>query len=216
MTTLSWRRAAWALAAFGGTGLTVALGAGVLGGGPELARHWLSLTRGPLALPAAVACFAGLAFLGVPQIVLIAAAVAAFGPGRGMAYSWTGTMVSALLGFGLGRLWGARWSSPVGHGARLTALVARNGFLASVVIRLVPFAPFVVINIAAGVSALSWLDFTAGAAIGILPKIAVTALAGESIARAAAGEIGWVAMGLLLAGAFWLAAGLAASRWLKP
>ena len=215
---LSWRRAAWALAAFGGIGLTLALGAGVLGG-PATARRWLSFAWGPWALPAAIACFAALAFLGVPQIVLIAAAVAAFGPWRGMTYSWIGTMISALLGFAIGRLWGARWSLPVGDGpgARMMSLVARNGFLASLVIRLVPFAPFVVINIAAGVAAVSWLDFAAGAAIGILPKIAVTGLAGKSIARAATGEMGWAVIGVLvLAGALWFVASLAASRWMKP
>jgi uncharacterized membrane protein YdjX (TVP38/TMEM64 family) len=166
-----------------------------------------------------VACFALLAFLGVPQFALIAAAVAAFGPWRGLAYSWVGTMVSAVIGFGLGRLWGGRLLPPAGEGTvgRFMDLVARNGVLASLVIRLVPFAPFVVVNMAAGVTAIPLLDFALGTAVGILPKIVLTAVAGNSIARALTGG-GWgVAVALLALGAaVWFAASLAARRWLKP
>jgi len=214
------RRAVTAFVLFGGVGLVFLFGAGVLGlSGSATARAWLAAASGPWALPAAVACFAGLAFLGVPQFVLIAAAVAAFGPWRGLGYSWTGTMVSALIGFWIGRTWGGGLLSSLGEGAvgRFMALVARNGFLASLVIRLVPFAPFVVVNMAAGVTPIGWIDFAAGTAIGILPKIVLTALAGDSITRAVAGGAWGVAIGLMvLAGAIWLAASLAARRWMKP
>ncbi len=205
---------------FGGVGLVFLFGAGALGvSGPATAKAWLAAASGPWALPAAIACFAGLAFLGVPQFVLIAAAVAAFGPWRGLAYSWTGTMVSALIGFWIGRTWGASLLPSRGEGAvgRFISLVARNGFLASLVIRLVPFAPFVVVNMAAGVTPIAALDFGAGTAIGILPKIVLTALAGNSITRAVAGGAWGVAIGLMVvAGAIWLAASLAARRWMKP
>jgi uncharacterized membrane protein YdjX (TVP38/TMEM64 family) len=216
----AWRRGLTAFVLFGGVGLVFLFGATVLGlSGPATARAWLSAASGPWALPAAVVCFAGLAFLGVPQFVLIAAAVAAFGPWRGLAYSWSGTMVSALIGFWIGRWWGAGLLPPMGEGAvgRFMALVARNGFLASLVVRLAPFAPFVVVNMAAGVTGIGALDFAAGTAIGILPKIALTALAGHSIAKAAMGG-GWgVAVGLMiLAGAIWIAASFAARRWMKP
>ncbi len=205
---------------FGGVGLIFLFGAGVLGlKGPEAAAHWLAAAQGPWALPAAVAAFAGLAFLGVPQFVLIAAAVAAFGPLAGGAYSWTGTMVSALIGFGLGRIWGARLLPPAGEGAigRFLILVARNGFLASLVIRLVPFAPFVVINMAAGVTEIGLADFSLGTAIGILPKIVLTALTGASLARLTGGQASAVTIALLLlAGALWFAASVAARRWMRP
>lgn len=206
---------------FGGVGLVFLFGAGMLGlSGPAAARHWLAAARGPWALPAAVACFAGLAFLGVPQLVLIAAAVAAFGAVRGAAYSWVGTMVSALIGFGLGRLWGGRLPPPAGRGAvgRFIALVERNGFLASLVIRLAPFAPFVVVNMAAGVSTIRLWDFAVGTGIGILPKILLTALAGTAVARGLSGGEGALAVGalLLLAAALWIGASAAARRWMKP
>jgi uncharacterized membrane protein YdjX (TVP38/TMEM64 family) len=95
-------------------------------------------------------------------------------------------------------------------------LVTRNGFLASLVIRLVPFAPFVVVNLAAGVTTIGVADFTLGTAVGILPKILLTALAGNSIGKVFTGGSGWTAIGLLiLAGTIWFGAGLAARRWMK-
>jgi uncharacterized membrane protein YdjX (TVP38/TMEM64 family) len=210
---------ATAFVVFGGIGLLFLFGAGVLGlSGPATARHWLAAARGPWDLPAAVVCFAALAFLGVPQFVLIAAAVAVFGPWRGLAYSWVGTMISALIGFWLGRTWGARVLPAMGEGAvgGFMGLVARNGLIASLVIRLVPFAPFLVVNMAAGVTTISLMDFMAGTAIGILPKILLTALAGNSVRRALAGGAWGIAIGLLvLAGVIWIGASFAARRWLK-
>jgi uncharacterized membrane protein YdjX (TVP38/TMEM64 family) len=216
----AWSRAALAFVLFGGVGLIFLFGAGVLGlSGQAAARQWLAAAQGPWGLPAAVACFALLAFLGVPQFVLIAAAVAAFGPWLGAAYSWIGTVVSALVGFGLGRMGGSRLLPLAAEGAagRFMTLVSRNGLLASLVIRLVPFAPFVVVNMAAGVTTIGLADFAFGTALGIVPKILLTAMAGNSIVKAVAGGAGWTVVGLLLlAAAIWLAASLAARRWLKP
>lgn len=215
----TWRGAATAFLLFGGVGLLLLFGAGILGlSGPATAHRWLTAAHGPWALPAAVACFAALAFIGVPQFVLIAAAAAAFGAWRGAIYSWVGTMVSALIGFWLGRAWGGASLPAQGQGAigRFMTLVARNGFLASLVIRLVPFAPFVVVNMAAGVTAIGLMDFVAGTAIGIVPKIGLTALAGGSLNRLLSGEGGALTIGLLvLAGALWFLVSVAARRWMK-
>jgi uncharacterized membrane protein YdjX (TVP38/TMEM64 family) len=149
--------------------------------------------------------------------VLIAAAVGTFGPTLGGLYSWVGTMVSALVGFALGRIWGRGLTSLV-RGETLSrwlGLIGRNGFLASLVVRLTPFAPFVAVNLAAGLTAITLRDFVAGTAIGIVPKIVLTALAGDSVARAGSGA--WdVAIGLLLAGGLvWGLAAYAARRWIR-
>ena len=83
--------------------------------------------------------------------------------------------------------------------------------MASLVVRLVPFAPFVLVNMAAGMSAITLFDFSVGTGLGILPKIALTAFAGSSAMHG-----GWVSL-LMLIGAVgvWLAAGLMARRWLR-
>ena len=173
--------------------------------------------RRPWALPVAVAAFAALAFVGTPQIVLIAAAVVAFGPVSGAAYSWIGTMVSALVGFYLGRAAGAKTLDRFsGEGVqRFMRLVGENGFLASLIVRLVPSAPFIVVNMAAGVTPMRALHFVAGTGIGIVPKIVLTAFAGASIVQLMRGEIGrhWVIIAAVAA--LWLVIGWFARLWLR-
>ncbi|RAK51252.1 TVP38/TMEM64 family protein [Phenylobacterium deserti] len=219
MDAKAWRTLLVSFVLFGGVGFVFLFGAQVLGfNGEATVEHWLGAASGPWALPVAVAAFAILAFVGVPQFMLIAAAVVAFGAWTGFAYSWIGTMVSSLVGFYIGRLAGARtlrtFSS---EGMRqFMELVGRNGFLASMIVRLVPSAPFIVVNMAAGVTPMRVRHFTAGTALGIVPKIALTAFAGNSIFQVMRGQGGvrhvFVVVGL---GALWLIIAWVARKWLK-
>jgi len=126
-------------------------------------------------------------------------------------------MVSALVGFCLGRAAGAKALERFsGAGVRrFMDHVGKNGFLASLVVRLVPSAPFIVVNMAAGVTPMRTLDFAAGTALGIVPKIALTAFAGASIARAMKGEVGRDLIWLVLLVAVWIALGWGARQWLR-
>jgi uncharacterized membrane protein YdjX (TVP38/TMEM64 family) len=211
-------RASLGFLAFGGVALALIIGARAAGfRGAEDVQGWLAAAHGPWALPAAIAAFAGLAFIGAPQVVLIAAATVVLGPVRGALYSWIGTMVSALIGFWIGRLFGAG-AAPVVQAPglqRFMAALARNGFLASLLVRLAPFAPFVLINMAAGVTPMRLRDFAGGTAIGIVPKIALTVLAGGSALRALRG--GGVGAAALAAAALLVlvAASLGARRWIR-
>ena len=81
--------------------------------------------------------------------------------------------------------------------------------------RLVPSAPFIVVNMAAGVTPMRVLDFTLGTALGIIPKIVLTSFAGNSIVRLMKGEIGKDALWLAAIAAAWVAIGLVARAWLR-
>jgi len=218
MDARAWRSLAVSFVLFGGVGLIFVLGAPALGlGDATVVKRWLALAHGPWALPAAVAAFAVLAFLGAPQFALIAAAVVVFGPWTGSLYSWIGTLASALVGFWLGRLFGARLIRDLhSQGVeRFMALVGKNGFMASLVVRLVPAAPFIVVNMAAGVTAMRWLDFLLGTGLGIIPKILITAFAGHSAARAFAGGGPGAVLLLAMAAAIWLGSAFIGRRWLR-
>lgn len=203
----------------GGVGLAFAFGAAVLGvHSVRDVEPWIGAgVRGPWALPVAVGSFAALAFLGVPQFVLIAAAALAFGPWLGAIYSWVGTLVSALVGFALGRQYGERLLRAVaGERTRsFTEMIARNGFLASLIVRLVPSAPFIVVNMAAGLTPMGLATFAAGTAIGIMPKIALTAFAGDAALQGLSGRGGLAMVWLAVAAAIWIGSGLAARAWLR-
>jgi len=218
MDAKAWRTIAVSFVLFGGVGIVFLFGAQLLGLNGEVAvEHWLGAAHGPWALPVAVGAFAALAFIGVPQFVLIAAAVVAFGPWTGFAYSWIGTLVSSLIGFWMGRAFGGRLLKDLaGDGvAKFMKLIGKNGFLASLIVRLVPSAPFIVVNMAAGVTPMKIRDFAAGTAVGIIPKIALTAFAGNSIVQALKGGGQRHIVMLVLAVAVWIVAGLIARAWLK-
>jgi uncharacterized membrane protein YdjX (TVP38/TMEM64 family) len=141
--------------------------------------------EGPFAALGVMLVFSVLALIGMPQFILIAATVVVFGPWYGALYSWTATMASALFGFALGRLFAQRMLQRYG-GAHLNAasrFIADHGIVSSALIRNVPSAPFIVINVAAGASAMSGAKFTVGTAIGILPKIVFISLIGTGALR---------------------------------
>src|SRR3954471_8579710 len=213
MAARAWRTIAVSFVLFGGVGVVFLFGAQLLGlNGEVTVEQWLGAAHGPWALPVAVGAFAALAFIGVPQFVLIAAAVVAFGPWTGFAYSWIGTLVSSLVGFWLGRTFGGRLLQDLaGDGvAKFMKLIGKNGFLASLIVRLVPSAPFIVVNMAAGVTPMKLRDFAAGTAVGIIPKIALTAFAGNSIVQALKGGGQRHIVMLVVAVGVWIAAGLVA------
>ena len=220
MNARAWRTVAVGFLLFGGVGIILLFGAQFLDFDSEATvEHWMAAAQGPGALPVAVAvaAFAALAFLGVPQIVLIAGAVVAFGPVTGVAYSWIGTLVSSLVGFGLGRAFGAR---VLQHFAgerinRFVDLIGRNGFFASMIVRLVPSAPFIVVNMAAGVTTMRFWAFAMGTGIGIIPKIALTAFAGSAALHAMQDGGGKHMLTLIAVVAIWIAAGCGARLWLK-
>jgi uncharacterized membrane protein YdjX (TVP38/TMEM64 family) len=185
-------------------------GASLLGlKGSAAVQAWMGAgVHGPWALPAAIAGFCVLMFLGVPQVVLVAAAVVAFGPWTGFAYSWVGNLVASVIGFYMGRKVGAKiLKSYAGKGVNdFVDMIGRNGFWASLVVRLVPSAPFVVVNMAAGVTPMRVSQFILGTALGSIPKIALVAYAGNSASR-------WLK--LVLVAVLWLSMALVARFWLK-
>jgi len=218
MDAQAWRTLLVSFVLFGGVGLVFLFGAQVLGfDGEATVQDWLGAASGPWSLPVAVLAFAVLAFAGVPQIMLIAAAVVAFGPVEGFAYSWIGTMVSSLVGFYLGRAAGAKVLERFsGAGVkRFMQLIGRNGFFASFIVRLVPSAPFIVVNMAAGVTPMRAFDFVLGTALGIVPKIVLTAFAGGSIVRLLKGEVGRDALWLVVIAVAWICVGWIARAWLR-
>jgi uncharacterized membrane protein YdjX (TVP38/TMEM64 family) len=94
-------------------------------------------------------------------------------------------------------------------------MVGRSGFWSSLAVRIVPSAPFIVVNMAAGVSHMRRGSFIAGTGLGIIPKGALVAFAGGSIMSLA--EDGELTLALALAGVAlgWLAAVIWVRRVLR-
>lgn len=185
--------------------------------GAALGR-WLDVARhSPWAAPAAILGFAGLASIGAPQIVLIPALVAAFGPWAGFFYSWVGKLLHCSLGFAVGRRFGA--AALERHaGPKLSATMAqlaRHGFAASAAIRMVPTVPSVVVNVAAGCTPIRFTDFIAGTALGSIPKMALIAFAGSAALAGlrGAGIEAWIAVAA--AAIAFLAVAVVGRTWMR-
>jgi len=171
----------------------------------------------PWALPVTILIFTVAAFIGAPQFVLIAGAVVALGPARGFAYAWIATLVSASVDFWLARRFGAAVLRRYGGDAvnRISKFVGKTGFWSSLAVRIVPSAPFIVINLAAGASHMSYRAFVFGTGIGIVPKTAFVAFAGGSVvALANTGNV-VVALALAAAAGVWLIAVLWARKAMR-
>jgi uncharacterized membrane protein YdjX (TVP38/TMEM64 family) len=130
----------------------------------------------PLAPLGVVAAFVAGGFLLVPVTLMIGASALVFGPIEGALYAFAGALASAAatyaVGRGLGREAVRRFA-----GRRLNALsrrLGRRGLVAVTLIRLVPVAPFSVINAVAGASHINWRDFMLGTVLGLLPGLVIT------------------------------------------
>jgi len=189
--------------------------------------RWRALLASVLLLGAVAALFAvGKASLGLeaegrleawPQFILIAASVVAFGPWSGFAYSWIATVVSAGVTYWLGRGPTARAVEKLGGRTteRLARFVGKNAFYASFMIRNVPSAPFIVVNMAFGAARASFPAFLAGCALGVLPKTALVAFFGGSFMSAVRGDGVWTSAILAGVAVVWLGLMLAVREIVK-
>ena len=157
--------------------------------------------------PFAIAAFVVGGLVVFPVLVLIAATAAALGPWLGFVTAMTGVSLSAFVLFAIGRALGReRLQRLLGRRtARIQERVVGKGILAVVVIRIIPIAPFSVVNVVAGASTLPLRDFLVGTLLGMTPGILAMAVLGAQIADLAR-NASWLNI-VLLALAFlgWLA-----------
>lgn len=140
------------------------------------AAAWLRVH--PLGFLAIMGGFLLGGLLIIPVTLLIALTVFLTGPVPGAVYALFGTVFSAALTFGIGRALGRNRirrlaSQRLNRFSR--GLVAR-GVLAVVAVRLVPVAPFSVVNVMAGASAVPFGPFLVGTLIGMAPGVFAIAL----------------------------------------
>ena len=139
-------------------------------------------------------------------------AVLAFGAVEGFLYSLAGALLSALLSYWAGRFAGRDLVRRYA-GKRLNKVsrqLSERGILAIVTLRIVPVAPYAVINLVAGASHISLRDFAIGTLLGLLPGLTAIALFGEGLEQSLRdpdlGSLAWLAalVAALVALIIWL------------
>jgi uncharacterized membrane protein YdjX (TVP38/TMEM64 family) len=109
-----------------------------------------------------------------------------FGPFFGAVYALAGAIASAVVTYGIGRRLGRDTVRRLA-GSRLNRIsqqLARRGIFAVALVRMLPLAPYTVVNIVAGASHISLRDFLIGTAIGMLPGILATVVFVDRIVEA--------------------------------
>jgi phosphatidylserine/phosphatidylglycerophosphate/cardiolipin synthase-like enzyme/uncharacterized membrane protein YdjX (TVP38/TMEM64 family) len=139
----------------------------------QLIEFGVALREQPWAPLAVIGAFVGGGLVAFPLLVLIAATAFVFGPVLGPVYALSGAVLSAALTFAVGRKLGRETVRRLA-GNRVNDLsrrLAKRGLVAVAFVRMLPVAPFSVVNVVAGASHIRWSDFMLGTVIGLLPGI---------------------------------------------
>jgi phospholipase D1/2 len=151
-----------------------------------------------------------------PVVALIAATGLVWGVPLGVALALTGSVLSAAVTYSIGRGVGADLARRYGGDLlnRLSERLSQHGLGAVVMVRLLPLAPFSVVNVLAGALRVRLRDFLLGTVIGMAPGIVVTVAFADSLARALH-QPGWSSISMLgLALLLAVAAAFGTRQWL--
>ncbi|MCC6208802.1 MAG: VTT domain-containing protein [Gammaproteobacteria bacterium] len=113
-----------------------------------------------------------------PVTMLIIVTILTFDTWPGVFYAFVGTALGALGSYGLGYLINAdtvrRLAGRKLH--KLKRRLERHGLLTIIVIRIIPIAPFTIVNMVAGASHIRLHEFMIGTIIGMAPGIIIISL----------------------------------------
>jgi len=122
----------------------------------------------------------------VPLTFLVVASAILLGPWLGFGCSMAGALISAWAAFQAGSLMGGkairRLRGSTVH--RLSKRLSDQGIMTVAILRMLPIAPYTIVNLAAGASHLRLGRFMAGSALGLIPGITGLTLFSESLLHA--------------------------------
>ncbi|MHB1352411.1 MAG: VTT domain-containing protein [Thiobacillus sp.] len=185
---------------------------------PTAVAGWADLLAAEPAGPLIVIGAYTLATLTMfPRPLITLAAVLAYGALQGFVYAMAGMLTAAMVTYYGGRALSRDTVRRVA-GARLNRLsreLRRRGLLSVVAVRLVPIAPFVVVNMVAGAARIRVDHYFMGTALGILPGALVATIFGGQLHAALRdpSSINYALVGVVIAAA--LVAFFALRRWLR-
>lgn len=147
----------------------------------------------------------------LPSTVLNLTGVAIFGPWLGTAWTSISAIIAAVVAFAFTRTVGRKAVAKrlAGRWQAMDAEVRRGGLLYIFAIRLMPIMPYGLVNLAAGLTSISFQDYILGTVLGTVPSVLPFVLLGSSGLQAVySGNmlplVGTLALtGALVAGSTW-------------
>jgi phospholipase D1/2 len=127
----------------------------------------------PLLILAVIAGYTAGSLILFPITVLLLVTIFLFDSIYGIAYGIIGATGAAAFTYWIGHLLGRNRVRRIAGKKlnRITKLISKRGLLTIVVVRLLPIAPFSIVNIVAGASRILFFDFIIGTVIGLLPGL---------------------------------------------
>ena len=178
---------------------------------PAARLHAIESLRGAAALwwvgPVFALFYAAAVAFALPASILTLIGGAAFGLLRGVLWVTLGANLGASLAFWLARRLGRSaleglFGPRLGAFDRICGAVGSQGLLT---LRLLPIAPFSLLNFAAGLTTIPWRDYAVATAIGILPGTVIYVFFADALLAGSAGAsrsalVRVVSAGVLLVG----------------
>ncbi len=147
---------------------------------------FLEKSRGTyFALPTVLLVYLVGGLLFFPVTVLSIAVAAVFGPIWGPIYGILGALLSSASMFGVGKLLGNAGLKKIG-GPKVEAVdqkLKSSGVVGVAAIRMLPIAPFSLVNLVAGISSIGLFQFLMGTFLGMFPPMIAKGLVGDSITQ---------------------------------
>ena len=144
-----------------------------------------------------------------PNTVLNTATILGLGTTLGLPCALAGSLSAALVAYVAGRRYGRERLKALDSGVvdRITGMLRNSGVIAIASIRLLPIAPYNVVNLVAGAARVRAVPFTLGTLIGLLPgNLLVTAFGHQLRALLREPSAGQIALmlGVLAASGGWI------------
>jgi uncharacterized membrane protein YdjX (TVP38/TMEM64 family) len=151
--------------------------------GENLSGISLQLQNDPLAPFYVIAVYTLSGLVAFPIAILIPVTAMVFGPLLGMVYSLCGLVANASVLYAVGHLLGRETLHHyAGNRMRqISGRLARHGFVTVALLRLLPVAPFFLINLISGASPINFRTYTFATVTGISPALIVMTLAGTQL-----------------------------------
>lgn len=140
----------------------------------ERVESWEASLQGDPAAPVIVAAAYVLgSLILVPVTLMTLATVVVFGLLPGYVYALVGCVLSGSITYALGRMLGRETVRRLaGSGVGTFAEAAsRHGLMTVVAVRILPIAPFTIVNLVVGASGIRFRDFVGGTLIGMAPGL---------------------------------------------
>lgn len=144
-----------------------------------------TLNDNPFTPLIVITIFAFASLIGIPLTLLVITVAISFGAWPGSLYAIIGSLLSAILGYLAGEWLGRKNVTQIAGSKlnRLSKRLANHGVMAIITVRIIPVAPFTVINLVAGASHIRLKDFIWGTLIGVLPGILAITVFADSLLR---------------------------------